>query len=164
LSRQSCSQDAAAALGLPISIEIDFQQLKGCLESPPLQRRQSNAPPPRNATPSEASPIGCSQAKRTHWRLVRSGRRHGRQSRREVTRFSTGPAKYRAARKPRSTIRGSPIPLEPLFTPLPPVTDRKKRMKAVVESMRQITSERGISEQDIAAEIASYRAEKKANR
>jgi len=37
-------------------------------------------------------------------------------------------------------------------------------MKAVVESMRQITSERGISEQDIAAEIASYRAEKKANR
>lgn len=42
--------------------------------------------------------------------------------------------------------------------------ERKKRMKAVVESMRQFTSERGITEEEIAAEIASYRAEKKANR
>ena len=42
--------------------------------------------------------------------------------------------------------------------------DRKKRMRSIIESMRTIASERGITEEEIAAEIASYRAEKKANR
>lgn len=39
---------------------------------------------------------------------------------------------------------------------------RKKRMKTVIESMRHIALERGITEEDVDAEIAAYRAEKKA--
>lgn len=41
--------------------------------------------------------------------------------------------------------------------------ERKKRMKSVIESMRETVSERGITEADVAAEIAAYRAEKKAD-
>ncbi len=39
---------------------------------------------------------------------------------------------------------------------------RKKRMKSIIESMRNIALERGITEEDVDAEIAAYRAEKKA--
>jgi CopG family transcriptional regulator / antitoxin EndoAI len=39
--------------------------------------------------------------------------------------------------------------------------ERKKRMKLVIESMRKTVSERGITEADVAAEIAAYRTEKK---
>ncbi len=42
--------------------------------------------------------------------------------------------------------------------------DRKKRMTAIVDSMRQVASERGITEEDVAAEIAAYRAEKNTSR
>ena len=41
--------------------------------------------------------------------------------------------------------------------------ERKKRMKSVIESIRKTVSERGITDADIAAEIAAYRAEKKAH-
>jgi metal-responsive CopG/Arc/MetJ family transcriptional regulator len=41
--------------------------------------------------------------------------------------------------------------------------ERKKRMKSVIDSMRETVSERGITEADVAAEIAAYRAEKKAH-
>ena len=40
--------------------------------------------------------------------------------------------------------------------------ERKKRMKSIIESVRKIASERGITEADVEAEIAAYRAEKKA--
>jgi CopG family transcriptional regulator / antitoxin EndoAI len=39
--------------------------------------------------------------------------------------------------------------------------ERKKRMKSVIESIRKTVSERGITEADVAAEIAAYRTEKK---
>lgn len=40
--------------------------------------------------------------------------------------------------------------------------ERKKRMKSIIESMRKIAAERGITEADVEAEIAAHRAEKKA--
>ena len=40
--------------------------------------------------------------------------------------------------------------------------ERKKRMKSVIESMREIASERVITAEDVQKEIASYRAEKNA--
>lgn len=40
--------------------------------------------------------------------------------------------------------------------------ERKKRMKAIIASVRKTVSERGITEEDVEAEIAAYRAEKKA--
>ena len=39
--------------------------------------------------------------------------------------------------------------------------ERKKRMQSVIESIRKTVSDRGITEEDVAAEIAAYRAEKK---
>ena len=39
--------------------------------------------------------------------------------------------------------------------------ERKKRMKSVIESIRRTVSDRGITQEDVAAEIAAYRAEKK---
>lgn len=39
--------------------------------------------------------------------------------------------------------------------------ERKKRMKSIVASMRQIALERGLTERDVKAEVAAYRAEKK---
>ena len=39
--------------------------------------------------------------------------------------------------------------------------ERKKRLKMVIGSIRTTVSERGITEADVAAEIATYRAEKK---
>lgn len=41
--------------------------------------------------------------------------------------------------------------------------ERKKRMKSVIDSIRRTVAERGITEADVAAEIAAYRAEKKAH-
>jgi metal-responsive CopG/Arc/MetJ family transcriptional regulator len=41
--------------------------------------------------------------------------------------------------------------------------ERKKRMKSVIDSIRSTVSERGITEADVATEIAAYRAEKKAH-
>jgi metal-responsive CopG/Arc/MetJ family transcriptional regulator len=38
--------------------------------------------------------------------------------------------------------------------------ERKKRMKSVIESIRETVSQHVITETDIAAEIAAYRAEK----
>ena len=40
--------------------------------------------------------------------------------------------------------------------------ERKKRMKSIIESMRKIAAERGITEADVEAEIAAHRAEKTA--
>lgn len=40
--------------------------------------------------------------------------------------------------------------------------ERKKRMKSIIASVRKTVSERGITEADVEAEIAAYRAEKKA--
>jgi metal-responsive CopG/Arc/MetJ family transcriptional regulator len=40
--------------------------------------------------------------------------------------------------------------------------ERKKRMKSIIESMRKIAAERGITEADVEAEIAAHRAEKQA--
>lgn len=40
--------------------------------------------------------------------------------------------------------------------------ERKKRMKSIVQSIRRVVAERGITEADVEAEIAAYRAEKKA--
>ena len=42
--------------------------------------------------------------------------------------------------------------------------DRKKRMRSIIESMRKIASEHGITEADVEAEIAAHRVEKKAGR
>lgn len=42
--------------------------------------------------------------------------------------------------------------------------ERKKRMKAALESMRTVASARGLTEDDVEAEIAAYRAEKNAGR
>ena len=39
--------------------------------------------------------------------------------------------------------------------------ERKKRMQSVIESIRKTVSDRGITEEEVAAEIAAYRAEKK---
>jgi len=39
--------------------------------------------------------------------------------------------------------------------------ERKKRMKSVIESIRRTVSDRGITQEDVAAETAAYRAEKK---
>ena len=39
--------------------------------------------------------------------------------------------------------------------------ERKKRMNAIIESMRETVRQRGVSEADVAAEIAAYRAEKR---
>ena len=38
--------------------------------------------------------------------------------------------------------------------------ERKKRMQVIIDSMRTVASERGVTEEDVAAEIATYRAEK----
>ncbi len=42
--------------------------------------------------------------------------------------------------------------------------ERKRRMDAVIESIREIVRERGITEEDVAAEIAAVRAERKQHR
>jgi metal-responsive CopG/Arc/MetJ family transcriptional regulator len=42
--------------------------------------------------------------------------------------------------------------------------ERKKRMKAALESMRTVASARGLTGDDVEAEIAAYRAEKNAGR
>lgn len=42
--------------------------------------------------------------------------------------------------------------------------ERKKRMKAAIESMREVASMSGLTEDDIAAEITVYRAEKNVRR
>jgi metal-responsive CopG/Arc/MetJ family transcriptional regulator len=42
--------------------------------------------------------------------------------------------------------------------------ERKKRMKAALESLRTVASARGLTEDDVEAEIAAYRAEKNAGR
>jgi CopG family transcriptional regulator/antitoxin EndoAI len=42
--------------------------------------------------------------------------------------------------------------------------ERKKRMNAVIDSIRETVRQRGVSEDDLAAEIAAYRAEKKRER
>ena len=39
--------------------------------------------------------------------------------------------------------------------------ERKKRMSAIIESMRETARQRGITEADVAAEIAAYRAERR---
>lgn len=42
--------------------------------------------------------------------------------------------------------------------------ERKKRMKAAIESMRTVASARRLTEDDVQAEIAAYRAEQKTRR
>ena len=42
--------------------------------------------------------------------------------------------------------------------------ERKRRMDAVIESIRQTVRERGITEEDVADEIAAVRAERKQRR
>jgi metal-responsive CopG/Arc/MetJ family transcriptional regulator len=42
--------------------------------------------------------------------------------------------------------------------------ERKRRMDAVIESIRQTVRERGITEEDVAHEIAAVRAERKQRR
>ena len=39
--------------------------------------------------------------------------------------------------------------------------ERKKRLTAIIASVRQTIREQGVTEDDVAAEIAAYRAEKK---
>jgi len=39
--------------------------------------------------------------------------------------------------------------------------ERKRRMDAIIESVRETVRERGITEEDVAAEVAAVRAERR---